>query len=485
MKYSGTNTLTEMIVKTKEYVNQKVSGLYNPAGSIAFSAIPTLSANVLGNVYNITDATFTTDARFVEGAGKTYTAGTNIVVVNTGTTSSPVYMLDVLSGLIDFDVYVVATADANGYPDIATPDTNVIYLVPTIGGCNSFYYNGTNFVGINLNVDNIQKETLPAATANLVDKIYQYTGATSANYTQGYFYKCTEDTSTVPSTYKWEQINVQPGGSGGSATKKTINVSIDLGGYSKNDVIATGTDYDTVIETLLNPTILPTYTSPSASLSYSLDNSGYYKVGATVAAKTATLTYNAGAIMLDGVKQNDRGGAATNYAVSTSGATTEYSSSSTTSGTFSVSALTRATKGTIVITGTVLYAQGAQPKDSKGADVDAPLPAGSVSATKTLNFIQPFYYGASNTSTISDFTGLTESVTPKANKTFSFTTSNQHMVMAYDSSYGNLKSILDPNSFETISGWTKSTVTVDGFSYYVYVANAKTTDTSAAFQFKF
>ena len=483
MKYSGTNTLTEMIVKTKEYVNQKVLGLYNPAGSIAFASLPALGSNVLGNVYDITDE-FTTTADFVEGAGKRYTAGTNVAIVNIGTKQSPIYKYDALSGMYDFSAYVVASADANGLPDILTPDEHVLYLVQTTGGYNMFFYNGSAFEKVNIDAPIVQVTSMPTAVVGLVGTIYQYIGTTDANYTNAYFYKCTEDPEHS-GTYIWQQINVQPGGSGGSATKKTINVSIDLGGYSKNDVIATGTDYDTVIETLLNPTILPTYTSPSASLSYSLDNSGYYKVGATVAAKTATLTYNAGAIILDGVKQNDRGGAATNYAVSTSGATTEYSSSSTTSGTFSVSALTRATKGTIVITGAVSYAQGAQPKDSKGADVDAPLPAGSVSATKTLNFIQPFYYGASNTSTISDFTGLTESVTPKANKTFSFTTSNQHMVMAYDSSYGNLKSILDPNSFETISGWTKSTVTVDGFSYYVYVANAKTTDTSAAFQFKF
>ena len=65
------------------------------------------------------------------------------------------------------------------------------------------------------------------------------------------------------------------------------------------------------------------------------------------------------------------------------------------------------------------------------------------------------------------------------------TLSNQYQVFAYDSSYGNLKSILDPNGFETISGWTKSTVTVNGFSYFVYVTNSQTTDTNAAFTFKY
>ena len=59
------------------------------------------------------------------------------------------------------------------------------------------------------------------------------------------------------------------------------------------------------------------------------------------------------------------------------------------------------------------------------------------------------------------------------------------MVFAYDSSYGNLKSITDANGFDVTSGWTKNTVTVDGFTYFVYVANSATTDTNAPFTFKY
>ncbi len=275
------------------------------------------------------------------------------------------------------------------------------------------------------------------------------------------------------------------GGGSGGATQKVITSSVDLGGIEKNDSFPIGTSYDDMWDQLLNPLITPVLTDPSVSLSYTLDNNGYYKVGATVTARTATLTYNAGSIVLDGVKQNNRGGAATRYSILTTGADTEYSDSSDSSGLFTVPALTRTTKGTIKITGTVSYAAGPQPKDSKGGDYDSPLAAGSKSANKTLNFIQPYYYGVSNSGTISDFTGLTEAVSAKGNKTYNFTTNNQYMVFAYDSSYGNLKNILDPNSFETISGWNKTTVTVDGFSYYVYVSKSPTTDTNAAFTFKY
>ena len=283
--------------------------------------------------------------------------------------------------------------------------------------------------------------------------------------------------------YRWSTVFVEMINGGSGTISRAITAAIDVGGVDAGDTFAQGTSYDDMWDALLNPTLYPTFTAPSASLSYSSDN--YYAVGVTISAKTATVGYNAGAITLNGTKQANRGGAATNYALATTGADTEYSASDASSGAFNVPALTRSTKGTIKFTATVSYAQGPQPKDSKGNNYGEPLAAGSVSVDKTLNFIQPYYYGKSASTTVSDFIGLTSSVTAKGNKTFSFTTNNEYMVFAYDSSYGNLKSILDPNGFEVISGWTKNTLTVGGFSYYVYVANSATTDTNASFTFKY
>ncbi len=270
---------------------------------------------------------------------------------------------------------------------------------------------------------------------------------------------------------------------GDSTAKYNYTTNIEVGGVPVGTSIHDSDLLADLVKQMLVTTYYPTFTAPTASLTYSADTN--VEVKSTIAAKTGTVGYNAGAITLQGVKQNNRGGAATKYYLSTSGADTEYSSSSTSSGTFNVSALTRSTKGSITITAKVDYAQGPQPKDSNGDDYSTPLAAGSVTATKTINFIQAFFYGKSASTTVSNFTGLTKSVTTKGNKTFKFTTNNEHMVFAYDSSYGNLTSILDPNSFEVISGWTKSTLTVDGFSYYVYVANSATTDTNASFTFKF
>lgn len=85
-----------------------ISGVYTPKGTIAFASLPTASAGNLGWVYNISDA-FTTTAAFVEGAGKSYGAGTNVVCVDSG---SGAYKWDVLAGTIDLEELTAAEVQA-------------------------------------------------------------------------------------------------------------------------------------------------------------------------------------------------------------------------------------------------------------------------------------------------------------------------------------------------------------------------------------
>ena len=59
----------------------------------------------------------------------------------------------------------------------------------------------------------IQYSVMPTPSVDIVNKIVQYIGTTTANYTNGYFYKCTEVSTGV---YNWVNIQVQTGG-GGSA----------------------------------------------------------------------------------------------------------------------------------------------------------------------------------------------------------------------------------------------------------------------------
>lgn len=90
---------------TKAEVDGKLTSTYRPQGSLTFASLPTPSSDTLGFVYNVTDA-FTTSTAFVDGAGKTYPAGSNVVVVQSGDS----YAYDVQGGFYDLSPYA-KTAD--------------------------------------------------------------------------------------------------------------------------------------------------------------------------------------------------------------------------------------------------------------------------------------------------------------------------------------------------------------------------------------
>ena len=87
-------------------ISQAVSTVYTPKGSLAdISTVDTVAeSGKVGDVYNITSE-FTTTASFVEGAGKVYPAGTNIVLV----TVEEAKKWDVLAGSIDTSNFVLKT----------------------------------------------------------------------------------------------------------------------------------------------------------------------------------------------------------------------------------------------------------------------------------------------------------------------------------------------------------------------------------------
>ena len=51
-----------------------------------------------------------------------------------------------------------------------------------------------------------QYDTMPSASGN-AGKVVQYVGTTTANYTNGYFYKCVA--GQTAGTYEWQNIDVQ------------------------------------------------------------------------------------------------------------------------------------------------------------------------------------------------------------------------------------------------------------------------------------
>lgn len=89
--------------KAQQLVNQNVGKAYKPGGSKTLATLPALTETNFGHVYHMTDE-FTTTADFIEGAGKTYTAGTEVAIVEVpgANEGDPVtYKYNVLSSYID------------------------------------------------------------------------------------------------------------------------------------------------------------------------------------------------------------------------------------------------------------------------------------------------------------------------------------------------------------------------------------------------
>lgn len=97
-------------IDTSSDVNEKITEAnalnYKNHGSLAFAELPTLSSDVMGFVFNVTDD-FTTDSRFVDGTGKKFNAGTNVVVTKVGDN----YFYDVLASERDADDPDLATTE--------------------------------------------------------------------------------------------------------------------------------------------------------------------------------------------------------------------------------------------------------------------------------------------------------------------------------------------------------------------------------------
>lgn len=94
---------------TKTEVDAKISTVYKPGGAcVSVAALPSPSASYEGFVYDMT-AEFTTTSDFKDYAlqgAKTFPAGTQVAVVNVGTSQNPSYKYDTLSGFVDLSGYI-------------------------------------------------------------------------------------------------------------------------------------------------------------------------------------------------------------------------------------------------------------------------------------------------------------------------------------------------------------------------------------------
>ena len=106
-----------------------------------------------------------------------------------------------------------------------------------------------------------------------------------------------------------------------------------------------------------------------------------------------------------------------------------------------------------------------------------------------VSFYNPYWTGKT-AKEISDITSadiltMTQTLGKKENKKVKYTMSNERAIFAYDKSYGDLKSILDINSFENLSSFSKLEMTIDGALYYVYVLDTKVYCTDFEYNFIF
>ena len=87
----------------QDYADQKIASqiasAYKASGTVEYEALPEPTAENLGKVFNISND-FTTDADFVEGAGKAYKAGVNVAIVEI----DGAYKYDVMA--MSFDGFV-------------------------------------------------------------------------------------------------------------------------------------------------------------------------------------------------------------------------------------------------------------------------------------------------------------------------------------------------------------------------------------------
>lgn len=164
---------------------------------------------------------------------------------------------------------------------------------------------------------------------------------------------------------------------------KTLAMPNAVGGIAKGTLLSAleGKTYNAIFDDLLFPTVNPTFTAPTASLSFK-NYAATQEVGsAGPTSANFTTGYNAGAINLNGVKQANRGGA---HDSANSFIYVGDASNTTLPTTVSV--------GTTTFKYRAAFGEGPQPKDNKGNDYSSPLASGTVdSGALTLNGTFPWF----------------------------------------------------------------------------------------------
>lgn len=217
--------------------------------------------------------------------------------------------------------------------------------------------------------------------------------------------------------------------SGGSAElSSSMTTAIEVGGIDAGTTYAAGTSLETVIRDMLEPTLYPTLTAPSASLSGTGDK--LLEKGATLNV-TITATFNRGSINPAYGTSGYRSGAATGYVLNGGTSQAENTWSETVA------------ENNKSFTAVASYAAGEQPKDSKGNNYSDPLAAGSVTSnTVNYKFAYAMWANTAAIATVAKLSLIDNTTTKQRDLSFPAQT------------------VANPEVFDVPASWTVTTVQV-------------------------
>lgn len=323
--------------------------------------------------------------------------------------------------------------------------------------------NGTEYGG-----DSNKKVSDVVLNANANGIVITYTDSTSTTLLLGKATDTADGLMSKEDKAKLDSLNPIASGSYESSLDPTVATVEKLGGIDAGTTVAqlTGKSYDEIFDTLIFPTVNPTFTAPSASISLK-SYQNVQEIGANApTAANFNVSFNAGAITLAGKKQNNRAGEQ------------DMEASKILYGSSKVESLPeKVVAGAMDYYYRAAYAKGPQPKDSKGNNHQTPLTAGSVDSEKvTVTGYRPAYSGLVSTNVITEgvIKGMTKTVSAKETIKVSGPISEQYICFAAPAEW-TVSNIKDSNSFDVTSSYATSTVSVTGLdgqavNYTVYLS---------------
>lgn len=335
------------------------------------------------------------------------------------------------------------------------------------------------------NLDTTVAEVVSALpTTNIKKHIYMVKSAETANQNIYKEYIYTGDTSATYDASKWEELG-------------EYKSAVDLTPYSKKSETVKGLREGVYDDNVL--LIIDKADNTTSELKIIAAKANVNGVGGTAGVMTATDKTNLDKLVADtypfGITSfsNTSGGTlekgtTKSFSLNWSYKNIDYNpikSQSVSGG--SLSAATSVAPGTTTLAIANLTDNGKTAAKIFTYTLTAVGGSTTKTAQTSVTFVHRSYAGvvdANKTAlTATEIKALTnQAVQNSKSRTLSFTQNNQKIAYCYPAYLGNLSSIKDGNGFQGFSGYTKSTVDVDGVTYNVYLsANAATASGSYTF----